>query len=123
MEKIKLTDNSEYNLTTNGIFANEEVLTAIFLLESHDLTALYEIFSNSAKTKQITLLSSADEPLAIYGNYVNLTSIMLNPDDETPTVTVNLKKADEIALRLASIEEQMTDAQEALCDIYELIIG
>ena len=122
MEKIKLTDNSEYNLVTNGIFANEEVLTATFLLESHDLTALYEIFSNPAKTKQITLLSNAGEPLAVYGNYVNLTSIMLNPDDD-PTVTINLKKADEIALRLASIEEQMTDAQEALCDIYELIIG
>ena len=122
MEKIRLTDNSEYNLVTNGIFANEEVLTATFLLEAHDLTALYEIFSNPAKTKQITLLSNAGEPLAVYGNYVNLTSIMLNPDDD-PTVTINLKKADEIALRLASIEEQMTDAQEALCDIYELIIG
>ena len=122
MEKIKLTDNSEYNLVTNGIFANDEVLTATFLLEAHDLTALYEIFSNSAKTKQITLLSNAGEPLAVYGNYVNLTSIMLNPD-ETPTVTINLKKADEKEVRLASLEEQMTDAQEALCDIYELIIG
>lgn len=122
MEKIKLADNSEYNLTTNGIFANEEVLTAIFLLESHDLTALYEIFSDPTKTKQITLLSNAGEPLAVYGNYINLACITLNPD-ETPTVTINLKKADEIALRLASIEEQMTDAQEALCDIYELIIG
>ena len=122
MEKIKLTDNSEYNLVTNGIFANEEVLTATFLLEAHDLTALYEIFSNPAKTKQITLLSNAGEPLAVYGNYINLTSIMLNPD-ETPTVTINLKKADEKEARLASLEEQMTDAQEALCDIYELIIG
>ena len=122
MEKIKLTDNSEYNLVTNGISANEEALAATFLLEAHDLTALYEIFSNSAKTRQITLLSKAGEPLAVYGNYINLTSIMLNPD-ETPAVTINLKKADEKEARLASLEEQMTDAQEALCDIYEMIIG
>ena len=122
MEKIKLTDNSEYNLVTNGISANEEALAATFLLEAHDLTALYEIFSNSAKTRQITLLSNAGEPLAVYGNYINLTSIMLNPD-ETPAVTINLKKADEKEARLASLEEQMTDAQEALCDIYEMIIG
>ena len=122
MEKIRLTDNSEYNLVTNGIFANEEVLTATFLLEAHDLTALYEIFSNPSKTKQITLLSNAGEPLAVYGNYINLTGITLDPD-ETPTVTVNLKKADEKEIRLASLEEQMTDAQEALCDIYEMIIG
>ena len=123
MEKIKLADNSEYNLVTNGISANEEALAATFLLEAHDLTALYEIFSNSAKTRQITLLSNAGEPLAVYGDYVNLTGISVNRDAEDPAVTVNLKKADAKEMRLASLEEQMTDAQEALCDIYEMIIG
>lgn len=122
MEKIKLTDNSEYNLVTNGIYAGDEALTATFLLESHDLTALYEIFSDPTKTKQITLLSNAGEPLAVYGNYINLTSISVNQGEE-PNVTVSLKKADEKEVRLASLEEQMTDAQEALCDIYEMIIG
>ena len=122
MEKIRLVDNSEYNLVTNGIFVSDDTLTVTFLMETHNLTSLYEKFSNPDKTKQITLMSNTDEPLAVYGNYINLISISVNQGEE-PSVTVNLKKADEIALRLASIEEQMTDAQEALCDIYELIIG
>lgn len=122
MEKIRLTDNSEYDLITNGIFQTDDTLTATFYKEENDLTSLYEIFSNANLTKQIVLLSASGEPLAVYGNYINLASLAVNQNEET-TVTVSLKKADEISLRLASIEEQMTDAQEALCDIYEMIIG
>lgn len=122
MEKIKLTNDAEFELITNGIFVSDTTLTATILPAADNLSTLYDIFSNAELTKKIILLSNADEQLAVYGDYTILQTISFNAGEQA-TVTIVLAKPDEKGLRISSLEEQMTDAQEALCDIYEMIIG
>lgn len=122
MEKIKLTNDAEFELITNGIFVSDTALTTTILPAADNLSTLYDIFSNAELTKKIILLSNTDEQLAVYGDYTILQTISFNAGEQA-TVTIVLAKPDEKGLRISSLEEQMTDAQEALCDIYEMIIG
>lgn len=122
MEKIRLADGTQLPIIDNGACATDEMLTVTFIPEDRTLSALCDLLSDATKTRKITLVSSAGEDLEVYSNYTAFISIVVNQGDRT-TITVNLKKVDELNLRLAALEAQMTDAQEALCDIYELIIG
>ena len=120
MEKLKLKTGKLYDIVTNGIMVDDSRLAATISPGQEDsLSAIFAVMSDPKATAVMTLLSEAGEELAVYSGYTDLSTISYDTEEEV--VHVTMKKPDEIALRLAAIEEQMTDAQMALCDIYELI--
>lgn len=129
MEKIRLATGAELELITCGVMANSEQVTLSFLAGDETLSSHYDGLSDSEVTKKMILLSEAGEELAIYTNYTVLDSIRLEKnriigfdgevEKTADVVTVVLKKPDEVSVRLTSLENQITDTQLALCEIYE----
>ena len=122
MEKIKLATGIEIAIDTIECLESPEALLNITMPKGlRDLTDFLTIFGTAANTKTITLLDEEDQEIEVYTNYTNLGALKFDPPMKM--VSVSMEKADETALRLADLEVQMTDAQMALCDIYELLIG
>lgn len=133
MEKIKLNGSGkELELIVCGILADTEKLTIKFLPGEESLDSLNTLLSDSAETGKMTLISESGESLAIYNGFTKLQSISQELEavigyaqDEEQTqitgklVTAVLYKPDQTEQRLASLEEQLTDTQMALCEIYE----
>ncbi|MDO4324062.1 MAG: hypothetical protein Q4C61_16235 [Lachnospiraceae bacterium] len=132
MEKIVLGSGKELEIITCGILADKEKVTIKFLPGEDSLSGLNEIFLSADETKIMTLLSENREPLAVYNGYTGLQSISQEMEaaigythDEGQAqitgklVTVVLCKPDRTERRLASVEDQVTDMQLALCEIYE----
>ena len=82
----------------------------------------------------MTLLSEAGEELAIYNDYTRLQSIKqeletvigyTQDEEQTPVngklVTIVISKIDDIEKRLLSTEQQLTELQVAICEIYETV--
>lgn len=130
MEKIKLLSGDMLELITCGITNYNDTLTVRFIPESNMTLTDYEsVLSNSENTSRLILVSENDEELAIYSKYTELSSISktknqvisTNGSEETTAdvVTVILEKPDEVVSRLESLEAQVTDAQLAMCELYE----
>lgn len=130
MEKIKLLSGDTLELITCGITNYDDTLTVRFIPESNMTLTDYElVLSNSENTSKLILRSEDDEELAIYSKYTELSSISKTKNQVISTtgseektsdvVTVILKKQNEIVSRLDSLEAQVTDAQMAMCELYE----
>lgn len=132
MEKIKLGSGKELELIVCGILAAKDTVTLKFLPGEDSLDTLNTLLSDPAETGKMVLLSEDGEETAIYSGYTGLTSIAMETGavvgytqdtDQAPVtgklVTAVLCKPDETAQRLASLEQQVTDTQMALCEIYE----
>lgn len=130
MEKIKLLSGDTLELITCGVTNYNDTLTVRFIPENDITLSEYEsLLSDSENTSKIILLSENDEELAIYSKYTEISSISktknqvisTNESEEitSDVVTVTLKKPDEIVSRLDSLEAQVTDAQMAMCELYE----
>lgn len=132
MEKIKLGSGKELELIVCGILADTNTVTIKFLPGDDSLDTLNTLLIDSAETEKMTLLSESGNELAIYNGYTQLQAIgqelnavigYTQDDEQTPItgklVTATLCKPNQIETRLASVEQQMTDTQIALCEIYE----
>lgn len=132
MEKIKLGSGKELELIVCGILAAKDTVTIKFLPGTDTLDSLNTLLSDRSETEKMILLSEAGEELAIYNGYTNLGSISAETDavigytqdaDQTPItgklVTAVLRKPDQITQRVTALEQQVTDTQMALCEIYE----
>lgn len=130
MEKIKLLSGDTLELITCGVTNYNDTLTVRFIPESNVTLSDYEaLLANSENTAKLILLSNSDEELAIYSKFTELSSIAKaknqvissNGTEEVTSdiITVVLEKPDEIASRLDSLEAQVTDAQLAMCELYE----
>ena len=132
MEKIKLGSGKELEIIVCGIMAVKDAVTIKFLPGDDTLDALNDLLSEPAETGKMILLSEAGEELAIHTGYTELTSISMEMDavigytqdaEQTPVtgklVTTVLRKPDQITQRVAVLEQQITDTQMALCEIYE----
>lgn len=130
MEKIKLLSGDTLELITCGVTNYNDTLTVRFIPESNVTLSDYEaLLANSENTAKLILLSNSDEELAIYSKFTELSSISKaknqvissNGTEEVTSdiITVVLEKPDEIASRLDSLEAQVTDAQLAMCELYE----
>lgn len=130
MEKIKLLSGDTLNLVTCGVTNYKDTLTVRFIPESDvDLSDYESLLSNRENTSKLILLSEDDEELAIYSKYTEISSISKTKNQVISTngseeiisdvVTVTLEKPDEIVSRLDSLEAQVTDAQMAMCELYE----
>lgn len=132
MEKIKLGSGKELEIIVCGILAAKETVTIKFLPGSDTLDSLNTLLSDQTETNKLILLSEAGEELAIHNGYTNLDSISAEMDavigytqdaDQTPImgklVTAVLRKPDQITQRVTALEQQVTDTQMALCEIYE----
>lgn len=137
MEKIRLGSGKELEIIVCGIIvcgilAAKDTVTVKFLPGDDTLDGLNALLSDPAETDKITLLSEADEELAIYTGYTDLASISLETDavisytqdtEQTPItgklVTAVLRKPDQMEQQIRALEQQITDTQMALCEIYE----
>lgn len=132
MEKINLGSGKELELIVCGVLATKDTVTIKFLPGEDTLDGLNTLLSNQVETNKMILLSDAGEELAIYNGYTNLDSIGAEMDavigytedaEQTPItgklVTAVLRKPDQITQRVTALEQQVTDTQMALCEIYE----
>lgn len=132
MEKIKLGSGKELELIVCGILATKDTVTIKFLPGADTLDGLNTLLSDRSETEKMVLISEAGEELAIYNGYTNLESISAETDavigyaqeaDQTPVtgrlVTVVLRKPDQVEQQIRALEQQITDTQMALCEIYE----
>lgn len=132
MEKIKLGSGKELELIVCGILAARSTVTLKFLPGEDSLDALNTLLLNTSETTKMILLSESGEELAIYNGYTQIQSITQELDavigytqDEEQEVisgklvTVVLAKPDQTAQRITSVEDQVTDLQLAMCEIYE----
>ncbi|WP_288647029.1 hypothetical protein [uncultured Lactobacillus sp.] len=134
MEKIKLSSGKEYELITCGIALNNGELTLKLLPGDDSLDTINSLFLSENETSKMTLLSEAGEELAIYNDYTRLQSIKqeletvigyTQDEEQTPVngklVTIVISKIDDIEKRLLSTEQQLTELQVAICEIYETV--
>lgn len=122
MGKIRFATGTEKEIVSlECLEAPKEMLNIILPKGEMGLSEFEVVFSATANTKRITLLDDEDQEIAMYTNYTKLGALIYDP--ENLTVSVGIERADETALRIAELEEQMTDAQMALCDIYEILVG
>lgn len=132
MEKIKLGSGKELELIVCGIQADRSSVTLRFLPGEDSLGNLNDLMLDTTETTKMTLLSKSGEELAIYNGYTQLNSIgqeldaligYTQDDEQMPVfgklVTVVLTKPDKTDQRLTSVENQVTDLQLAMCEIYE----
>lgn len=130
MEKIKLGSGKELELIVCGILADTKNITIKFLSGEDSLGDINDLMMDTAETTKMTLLSENGEELAIYNEYTQLRSIgqeldaVIGYDEEQEPVTgklvtVVLTKPDQTDQRLTSVEDQVTDLQLAMCEIYE----
>jgi hypothetical protein len=136
MERIRLANNQDLAIIINGVHSTDKELNIRFTPEGATLTALDELLSDKTVTSKIVLLSDADEELRIYSGYTKIKTIRLDKNvivnttvinEETgeeeyeyaDVVTVILAKPNETEEKIASLEDQVTNLQVALCEIYE----
>lgn len=133
MEKLKLSSGKELNLIVCGILADSKTVTIKFLPGEEDsLDSLNTLLMDAAETRKMTLLSESGEALSIYNGYTRLQSIAQEleavigyeqDEEQQPVmgrlVTATLGKIDQMEARMEAMEQQMTDTQLALCEIYE----
>lgn len=133
MEKLKLGSGKELNLIVCGILADSKTVTMKFLPGEEDsLDSLNTVLMDAAETEKMILLSDGGDELSIYNGYTQLQSLSqeleavigyTQNEEQTPLtgklVTAVLCKPDLMEARMASVEQQTTDMQLALCEIYE----
>lgn len=126
MEKIKFNTGQELSLLIGGAIEGNRNLTLKVCREENTLSGIETMLSKVA-TQKITILSESDEELQIFNGYTDLKSIRLDKNvqvtegNEQDVIVLVLEKPDENAMRLESVEAQLTDAQLALCELYELM--
>lgn len=126
MEKIKFNTGEELSLLIGGVIEGNRDLTLKVCRGENTLSGI-EIMLSKAATQKITILSASDEELKIFNGYTDLKSIRLDKnvqiteEDEQDVIVLVLGKPDENAVKLESLEAQLTDAQLALCELYELM--
>lgn len=132
MEKLKLGSGKELELIVCGIMAVKDAVTIKFLPGNDTLDKLNTLLSDPAETGKLILLSESGEELAIYSDYTELDNISVErnavigytqDEEQAPIsgrlVTATLSKVDKTEKRIAALEQQITDTQMALCELYE----
>ena len=132
MERLKLGSGKELELIVCGILADRETVTIKFLPETDSLDTLNTLMMDTAETEKMILLSEGGDELSIYNGYTQLQSLSqeleavigyAQDEEQIPItgklVTAVLCKPDLMEARMASVEQQTTDMQLALCEIYE----
>ena len=126
MEKIKFNTGEELPLLIGGVIEGNRNLTLKVCRGENTLSGIDAMLSKAAAQK-ITILSESGEELQIFNGYTDLKSIKLDKNvqiaegNTKDVIVLVLEKPDENAIRLESVEAQLTDAQLALCELYELI--
>ena len=126
MEKIKFNTGQELSLLIGGVIEGNRNLTLKVCRGENTLSGIESMLSKAA-TQKITILSESGEDLQIFSGYTDLKSIKLDKNvqiaegNTEDVIVLVLEKPDENAMRLESVEAQLTDAQLALCELYELI--
>lgn len=126
MEKIKFNTGEELPLLIGGVIEGNRNLTLKVCRGENTLSGIEAMLSKVA-TQKITILSESGEELQIFSGYTDLKSIRLDKNvqvtegNEQDVIVFVLEKPDENAMRLESVEVQLTDAQLALCELYELL--
>ena len=126
MEKIKFNTGQELSLLIGGVIEGNRNLTLKVCRGENTLSGIESMLSKAA-TQKITIQSESGEDLQIFSGYTDLKSIKLDKNvqiaegNTEDVIVLVLEKPDENAMRLESVEAQLTDAQLALCELYELI--
>lgn len=122
MEKIKLNNQSVFDIPTNGVIENSTGLTVKLQAPTDSLETLEELFSGDNISK-IYLLSESDETLKIFSDYAKLISIEktkdvlvsseIADDEEVNTyadiVTIVLVKESTLEHRVNALEETVDE--------------
>lgn len=116
MEKIRLSNNIEFGLITNGIKRTDDdkTLTINLLPGDYNILEIDGMFSASDNTKKLYMVSDSGEELKIYIDYTVLTSIEKQTDtnaDDTEVsgsvIIITLKKGDIVSKKITSIESNI----------------
>lgn len=116
MDRLILANGTEY-----GLIAIDEAEHVGFIIDPGpvSLSQIRLDFGNPQNTKDMKVATESGSVMNEYVGYVDLYSIVLKDD----TVTVYMDRPDEVAVQLRLLSQQMTDAELALCELYEMIIG
>lgn len=126
MEKIKFNTGEELSLLIGGVIEGNRDLTLKVCRGENTLSGI-ETMLSKATTQKITILSESDEELQIFNGYTELKTIRLDKnvqiteEDEQDVIVLVLGKPDENIMKMEALEAQITDAQLALCELYELL--
>ena len=114
MEKIKLANGEKLEITTNGIRSNDTTLK-IELSTKMTIGEVDALFSDSASTEKIELLSDSDEILKIYNGY-NCNSI-ISKNTDNGIITVEQRKPSDIEIRLEKVEQAQKEQDSAIAEL------
>lgn len=129
MTKIKLTDGTIINAS------NVEVVKGVLKITTTELTVkeLAELFSDKEKTNLITLMTESEIETGyktgftsfagiIYGSDQSKTVELFQPVDVTEARIANAEGvANLTSAEIKKLTEEISNAQLALCEVYELM--
>ena len=118
MEKIKLSNDSQFSIVTNGITSNEDKLVIRLLPETTSLMDIDSLFSTSGNTEKMYLLSDTDELLKTYTGFTQnvsceiMKNVAIGYDGSGEKVTGNLVIVE--MTRVSNTDERIA-AMEKMC--------
>lgn len=120
MEKIILKNGAEFDLYAA---TEEEKLQLEIAPGGASVDSIIATFSDKKATAEIKMVTEQGSVMAVFADYTILASISYKKVGEDYSVVVNLYKADPVTVAIDALEQQMIDAELALCELYEMIGG
>lgn len=113
MDKLILVDGTEHTLTNSVAGTNSLTVTVV----TDDFTALRQALTRD-NLAEVSIYTN-DALSGLYEGYTQVSPYIVNGSEITFTFT----KEDEVQARLTEIENNITNNELALVEIYEMMLG
>lgn len=118
-DKIKLRNGLIFELVPDGIKPYDKT-RKITITSDLTYAEIESCFANTDNISTIQYLSEADEVLKTYADCVSLKTLYKDYDNGTYTVELSI---DAVAKQLNELAQGQTNAELALVEVYELLLG